>query len=908
MAHIRLFNTDTFIDLAPRWGESHNLLDWGPWLLVGLVPIGLVVWLYRYEIRLVGGIMARGLLALRLLVLALLLFLVFWQPRVGAQVKEKLPDRVLVVIDRTGSMDVADPNRPTVEKLRLARALKLCPDIVPDKLLDLWIATSEDKTEPQWIADNEAVDDADARRRLEDERRQQHQKVCARVDKITRTELVQRLLDADSGRLLQDLGGRFQVQVLGFDDNDVREVAPDQWKDLFAAPAEERLPGFTNLMPPLERVLQETAAGGGAVRGVILIGDGRQNKGDVPTDIAERLGQRKATIFPVVVGSAAERPSVNIASIIAPRTILKDPEDSRNRNVVIKASIRVRAVEAQPLVVELYDGKTLLRRKTIKHVGGDNDYEVIFPTALREDGTHKLTVKVQPPPGLKEKAGLERNYEIHVVADQAEALVIDGEMRWESHYLTVALGRDKLVKPPVSVVAFEQPRIQRVIDEAELRKMNVPLLKLPEDPAALTAYDCIVLGDVPPDKLPLKDRERLQSYVRDAGGTLVIVAGKGFMPVGYPKEIPDDPNRTDPITAMLPISQPRVINSRQGFPVTLTDEGQLNVLLQLSDEKDDDDETGDRRPNLDIWKSLPPHYWAVVGKKKPAATTLAYYPGEPEERGAGPMKKADQEARSLIAWQSYGRGRVLFVGLDSTWRWRYKVGDQHHYRFWGQLVRWATTDKLLPGGAGKVRFGTPKPTYEPGEEIEVRVRLDKTLPEPGPKESVAARIIRVDGDNKDKVAALTLLPRTGQPRTLEGKLRDLPPGSYRVELDFGDLSKKLVDIDVKALNEKAGEFVIVAPPNEEMTNLTTDPVRLQTLAILSRPELKDPKLSDDQKKTAVKVYTPENAHEILDQLKRADEEEPIIPGKPLWEWWPTLVVVLGLLTVEWVARKWSGLP
>jgi hypothetical protein len=58
----------------------------------------------------------------------------------------------------------------------------------------------------------------------------------------------------------------------------------------------------------------------------------------------------------------------------------------------------------------------------------------------------------------------------------------------------------------------------------------------------------------------------------------------------------------------------------------------------------------------------------------------------------------------------------------------------------------------------------------------------------------------------------------------------------------------------------------------------------------------------------VKVYTPDNAREILDQLKRADEEEPIIPGKPLWEWWPTLVLVLGLLTVEWVARKWSGLP
>ena len=32
------------------------------------------------------------------------------------------------------------------------------------------------------------------------------------------------------------------------------------------------------------------------------------------------------------------------------------------------------------------------------------------------------------------------------------------------------------------------------------------------------------------------------------------------------------------------------------------------------------------------------------------------------------------------------------------------------------------------------------------------------------------------------------------------------------------------------------------------------------------------------------------------------------PPEALFSWWPTLVVLLLLLTVEWVARKWSGLP
>ena len=28
----------------------------------------------------------------------------------------------------------------------------------------------------------------------------------------------------------------------------------------------------------------------------------------------------------------------------------------------------------------------------------------------------------------------------------------------------------------------------------------------------------------------------------------------------------------------------------------------------------------------------------------------------------------------------------------------------------------------------------------------------------------------------------------------------------------------------------------------------------------------------------------------------------------LWQWWPMLVLLLVLLTLEWVGRKWAGLP
>ena len=61
--------------------------------------------------------------------------------------------------------------------------------------------------------------------------------------------------------------------------------------------------------------------------------------------------------------------------------------------------------------------------------------------------------------------------------------------------------------------------------------------------------------------------------------------------------------------------------------------------------------------------------------------------------------------------QNYGLGRVLFVGIDSTWRWRYRTGDLYHHTFWGDTIHWAAADKSLGTGNDFVRFGTSRKDY-----------------------------------------------------------------------------------------------------------------------------------------------------------------------------------------------------
>ena len=78
---------------------------------------------------------------------------------------------------------------------------------------------------------------------------------------------------------------------------------------------------------------------------------------------------------------------------------------------------------------------------------------------------------------------------------------------------------------------------------------------------------------------------------------------------------------------------------------------------------------------------MPKHFWGIVGKRKPAASVLMT-PVLDAITGQG------RRDTGIFVEQNYGFGRVLFVGIDSTWRWRYRVGDTYHHRFWGQLVRW----------------------------------------------------------------------------------------------------------------------------------------------------------------------------------------------------------------------------
>ncbi len=698
---------DTFVTLVPRW------LDLSPALQVSLlgvllvVPVGLILWLSRGEWRLLRTWQAAGVLALRLGLVFLLWFLVAFRPALVHTAIEEQPSRVRVAVDISGSMDVRDPQRSLAEKIRLARALRLpLPGSeLTEALLDAWLeqAESNPSADLAWTLPDELKEAPQGRLELGRRRRDLFEEWVGAVDRLSRKEIAERLLAPEGADLLGKLAARNRVEIVAF----ARQAHPvdnAHWREVL-----QPRPGAPRSAPgtDLDSALAVTADAAEPLLGIVLLSDGRHNVGPPPLPQAAELGRRHTPLYPIALGARRPPTEITVVDLQAPSKVFK------GMRVPVRARVRVSHLPAQELTVELQvDGKTREPEHSVSlhHDGSDRTYTVEYQVTLETGGPRSLSVRARPSNGRVGAAPAgEKRRIILVGAEPAHVLLVDGEARWEYHYLASSLGRDPQVQ--LDRVLFVQPRLG-LIKEDQLEKIGNPRRSLPpmvaSDSDPLAAYDCIILGDVAPENLPRADRRRLDEYVGRRGGTLVLCAGKRYLPLAYLQAAEVD----DPLLKLLPIVEPQVLQPPGGFTWRLSAVGRRTSFLQLQPE-----EPGDS------WPRLPKHYWAVAGQRKPGAVVLAVADGPGADR-------SDDPKAGILVQQSYGAGRVVYLGLDSTWRWRAEAGDLYQHRFWAQLVLAAAVEKLLPEGNRFIRFGTREQAYSEGQEVEVVARVGADLPIP----------------------------------------------------------------------------------------------------------------------------------------------------------------------------------
>ena len=809
-----------------------------------LLVIALVLrLLFRREASVVSRRTAAWLLALRLAAVAAILVALVYDPVAVTKTSEPVPGVVVVAVDRSDSMRVAEPYRPLAEKLALAERLNLFDGISSATVVKNWRSATAGGGTPKFAGPD-------------DPERKAFDAVVAKVDALTRLAATKRILGPVGFDLIATLRAKHAVDLVSFGP-DLRPLAPDlsTLSDTPLSPDATATP--TDLSLPFGRATEL----GSTPVAVVLFTDGRHTWGDPPDARVADLAARGVPVHAVVTASASPPADVAILSAQAQAaTVFKGSV------VPVEAKVRVTGWPAGLVRVTMTapDGRSV--SESIGHNGTDATYPVTLRMKLDSPGPQPLVVTAKGE-GTEDllPANDARTCRVTVVKDRARVLLLDGEARWEFHYLHTCLGRDPNMD--VRSIVFRQPRVG-LVSETELRAGGTPALVMPADIDSLSSYDCVVLGDVEPQQLTPEWRKRIETYISDGGGTLVCVAGKRAMPREYTSF------SQDPIRRLLPITDPVVSDVEAGFPLTITNAGQRAWFLALADSP---------AASKDQWDQFPPHYWAVVGTPKPGAEVLATAPG-PEGK-----------AMPVVVRQNYGFGRVLSLGIDSTWRWRYKAGDTFHHRFWGQVVQWAASDRLLPAvnAAGTIRFG-PRESLTAGREVDIAVRSADSVTMPtGLKAATMFKLSEKPGEKDTVVATLPLTAPEGRPREWHAKARGLPPGRYAVELAVPEWAGELVGPpgpDGKPTPLRA-PLDVTPPDQSELVDLTPDLEGLRKITTV----------------TGGKIYDVDSLDDLLTSLTSKQATHETVIERPWRRSWGLLGLVVALLGTEWAVRKWVGL-
>jgi hypothetical protein len=835
-------------------------------IAVAAAAVVCIALLYSYERRLIPRGLGFILLALRFTAV-LLIFLVLLEPVLTWAIDRTRTGRVVVAVDLSESMETADKHASRAEKLRLARALGKYGNPQIDERIDRWIEAFENGQEPEWVTPAEAQD-PDRAAQLAADRQDTLNGVFRDIEQIPRKDIARQLLTNPKNPILEQLGELALVELAVFAGDSVRSET-STLDELIARPPADLRTDASDLAKSITSSVPGTDDA--PLAAVILLTDGRDNAHEDPGRLLAQVRAGGVPVYPVVIGSQERPKDLAVSGIDAPGTVYQ------NDHPVAKVTLRTAGYEGQPLTVELrpVEGQQTdeeiaatppLLTQTVNPDGSSATVE--FPLDADELGRRRFLVSTAVQPGETRDDNNSKPFAFHVVDDESDVLLLEGEARWEFRYLDAALKRDEHVK--LEQVVFRQPYMGVLPDTFFPRTLT-----LPPDIAAATetpfqAFDCVIVGDVASHHLTTDGWKLIDRFVREEGGTLVLVAGKSHMPLAYNSPILDE---------LLPVENLDVIETNgpeqtappldRGFHLQLTPDGEAEAMLQF-----DPDEIENRR----IWATLPGHMWGLRGVAKPGCTVWATALRAGEE----PNLQAERE-NAVVVHQFLGSGQVLWIGIDSTWRWRHRIGDEYHHRFWGQLSRWAADFKATAGNEF-VRFGPERPTIELGEDALFRARWTEQFLRRFPNLKARVEVTPVDDPDESPIMTVDLTPTETRPMVHEGRAAGLDSGEYRIRLVVEDADLGEADV--------VSEIAVTERVTTELSELTANRDLLQQIAAA----------------TGGRLFFPDQLDELPALFEGVKETEQIRDEISLWDHWLTLLLFCGLMGTEWVLRKLNGLP
>jgi len=499
-----------------------------------------------------------------------------------------------------------------------------------------------------------------------------------------------------------------------------------------------------------------------------------------------------------------------------------------------------------PLVLK--DGDTILLSRVVEIREGRNRYSVQLEFTPNVLGKHVYSLTVPLFAGESVAVNNRKDFQVKVIRDRIRVLHLNGRPSWDSRFLREVLANH----PKVDLLSFF---ILRTLDDdvgsptSELSLIPFPTNLLFND--YLNSFDLIVFQNF--SYKPFIDKgylTNIKNFV-ESGGAFVMIGGElSFQGGGYAQ--------TD-IEEILPVyledkPQPFVDES---FAIQLEMNPSRHPILQLEKEPGG---------NSRVWEKLPELNGINLGlKPRKNANILASF------------VKGRDKYPALVAGRA-GKGRSLVVATDSLWNWNFRqIGEggsgRHYYRFWNNLISWLIDEpetRLL-------KIETHKERYEEGEEVLLHVSVFQSNYNPYVGAKVRLTIKTRSGDMK--LATL----KTNENGEVSHRFIPTEEGFYTIKAETETSKRKLEGKTEFSVFSETAEFqkprvnetllrriAEVSGGNYEVLTKKTD---------FSKANFKNPKI------------------EIKTSSKHV----------PLWDNWWVYALILSFLSLDWFARRKSGL-
>jgi hypothetical protein len=268
-------------------------------------------------------------------------------------------------------------------------------------------------------------------------------------------------------------------------------------------------------------------------------------------------------------------------------------------------------------------------------------------------------------------------------------------------------------------------------------------------------------------------------------------------------------------------------------------------------------------------------WYQPVRSKHPQATVLAEHPTATCVDG--------KEKQPLIAVRPYGRGEVVYLGFNETWRLRRKFGERYYRQFWGQMIERLALNHAL-GDEKRFVVRTDRRHYQIDEPVTVTIEaFSKDFEPMGDKDLLGEKLqgeLLLPAESGGHGGGVQPLAITQRKKGLfEARFNALVAGQHRLRVTDPVTAKPV-----------EWTFQVLGTPVERQQ--ATRNVELQKALALE---------------TGGRDYDLKDAGSLAGDLRAPPKTEKTIEVISLTSTWLCFGLLAGLLVSEWLVRKWVNL-